>query len=525
MLVTFQTSKSMNDESKYEKCNTQIIQFNRQVSVSFIDSIPKQYDDFMCFEESENFSLSSLSSSEASNLSSLDLLDKKAIFESSNDAHQTDIIDQNKHFKHNTTFDEHNKANIIQVRTKKDLNELREKYKVYSKKDSKKKRNNKKLKKGERNTNKDMTSELCTYKVRRSSSDLFNFFILNEPEDFQGEPYDEEACMTHTKTDSNNYVSHSVKIYIQNMDIGHDCDMLNYDSRKSKQLNKKLKLKKLVKNGDVLSLVKENAKSSLDDLVKLNKNSVRKGECNLHVKYNVYKKINDYLSNSYISTIQRCSHVYKSSSKHVSLENFNLIKANFRANKKLDRLERLAGIHNAGSQDIAFVDPTTVVNNSLDHQNVNLLNQVYDDLYVEFLISIQHREITPEDYEYLSRLDELIKKKTVNDILLNKFKKELVSEEIFQRLQGEACGICLESYTLNTYIKHLPCKHIFHSDCIDEWLKNQSHCCPLDNLSVEYSESQINEPLSVQNVNDSAPSIEVESLLQEMIEMVEQSNA
>jgi len=522
MLVSFKTSKSLSDESKYKKITNEMINFSRQVSVSFIDSIPKQVDDFMCFEENSDFS-SSLSSSEASNFSSLDLLDNKALLDSLSEAHQVNMK-ENEQSEQKATLGEQINENKIEVRTKKDLTELKEKYKVYSNKNSKRKRRVKKTKRNVNQNSTDMKSELCTYKVRRSSAHLFNLFISNGDEELHDEPYEDEIISTsHANTDSNNYFTHHVKLFIQNMEIAHESDLLNYDSRKAKQHNEKLKLKKLVKSGDVLSLTKENSKFSLDSFVKLNKNSLRKGECNLHVKYNVYKKIFYKLNDSYISITQRCFHTYKLSNKKISLEEFNAFKANFRANEKLDKLESLAAKH---AQDIIYVDPTTVVNNSLDHQNVNELNQVYDDLYIEFLISLQHREITPEDYEYLSRLDELIKKKTVNDALLNKFKSEHVNQKLLEQLNGEVCGICLESYVLDQNIKHLPCKHTFHSDCIDQWLKNQSHCCPLDNMSVEISENQMNSDMSSHIPNEDASlCIEVNDLLQNMINMVEQENA
>lgn len=132
------------------------------------------------------------------------------------------------------------------------------------------------------------------------------------------------------------------------------------------------------------------------------------------------------------------------------------------------------------------MDPAIVVTYSIDHNRVNNeLNQTYDQLYLEFLISLQHREITPEDYEYLSRLDELVKKKTVNDNILKNLKSELITADLLVHFDQDQCGICLDSYVLDQVVKYLPCGHRFHSDCIDSWLRNQSTDCPLDKLSVD----------------------------------------
>ena len=39
------------------------------------------------------------------------------------------------------------------------------------------------------------------------------------------------------------------------------------------------------------------------------------------------------------------------------------------------------------------------------------------------------------------------------------------------------CSICLESYKFSSIIKILPCGHLYHSKCIEDWLKI-SNVCP-----------------------------------------------
>ncbi|KAJ1976966.1 hypothetical protein H4R34_003778 [Dimargaris verticillata] len=44
------------------------------------------------------------------------------------------------------------------------------------------------------------------------------------------------------------------------------------------------------------------------------------------------------------------------------------------------------------------------------------------------------------------------------------------------------CAICLDAIIIgstNTHIRALPCHHIYHDDCIDQWLTTKSGCCPL----------------------------------------------
>ena len=41
-----------------------------------------------------------------------------------------------------------------------------------------------------------------------------------------------------------------------------------------------------------------------------------------------------------------------------------------------------------------------------------------------------------------------------------------------------ACNICLEDFKTGTNVRQLPCEHIFHPSCIDEWLSRHSCVCP-----------------------------------------------
>jgi hypothetical protein len=38
------------------------------------------------------------------------------------------------------------------------------------------------------------------------------------------------------------------------------------------------------------------------------------------------------------------------------------------------------------------------------------------------------------------------------------------------------CAICLENLLCGEQVRRLPCKHIYHTACIDEWLRNVSSC-------------------------------------------------
>uniref|UniRef100_A0A0B6ZUE4 RING-type domain-containing protein n=1 Tax=Arion vulgaris TaxID=1028688 RepID=A0A0B6ZUE4_9EUPU len=108
-----------------------------------------------------------------------------------------------------------------------------------------------------------------------------------------------------------------------------------------------------------------------------------------------------------------------------------------------------------------------------------------------FLISLQHRDLTPEDYDMLLRLDDTVKPKTVSESVLEKLRTEQIGPNGPD--QGSCdwepmCTICMESYVVGQERKFLPCDHDFHTTCIDRWLTNSSLNCPLDGLPIEVPE-------------------------------------
>ena len=57
----------------------------------------------------------------------------------------------------------------------------------------------------------------------------------------------------------------------------------------------------------------------------------------------------------------------------------------------------------------------------------------------------------------------------------DKYRKELLEV-------GEAvCTVCLDEFALNSEVRKLPCKHLFHAKCIEDWLAAQGGVpnCPM----------------------------------------------
>ena len=97
------------------------------------------------------------------------------------------------------------------------------------------------------------------------------------------------------------------------------------------------------------------------------------------------------------------------------------------------------------------------------------------------IADMQHRDITPEDYELLLQLDNDVAPKTVSQELLKQLHTAASSEF---GLAGELCSICMEQFRTKDLLKKLLCGHCFHSSCVDQWLTYSSCACPLDGLLV-----------------------------------------
>nr|KAG5699861.1 hypothetical protein BaRGS_034635 [Batillaria attramentaria] len=80
---------------------------------------------------------------------------------------------------------------------------------------------------------------------------------------------------------------------------------------------------------------------------------------------------------------------------------------------------------------------------SLNEDNVP--SEIPTDV-ISFLINLQHREMTPEDYDMLLRLDEGIAPKTVQADVLGNLKTDIIRVVTADGEECASCAVCMEQY-------------------------------------------------------------------------------
>ena len=100
------------------------------------------------------------------------------------------------------------------------------------------------------------------------------------------------------------------------------------------------------------------------------------------------------------------------------------------------------------------------------NERIRLINEFIDrDLYFEF------------------DENEFFKQQKIESIIrgLPKFKVDKIFLDKIEKLDDFAkkCIICMEEYKLEDECETLPCFHIFHGLCIEEWFNNNNNNCPV----------------------------------------------
>lgn len=104
-------------------------------------------------------------------------------------------------------------------------------------------------------------------------------------------------------------------------------------------------------------------------------------------------------------------------------------------------------------------------------------------LYQDQVIDIMYRDLNPEDFEALCKLDERVpKRNTARWNIVDRLPRVPAGE-----CGVTECGICLAELDANVSLVKLPCGHAFHSGCISRWLTQCKNTCPLCQAPIRLS--------------------------------------
>ncbi|CAE7393484.1 RIE1 [Symbiodinium natans] len=113
-------------------------------------------------------------------------------------------------------------------------------------------------------------------------------------------------------------------------------------------------------------------------------------------------------------------------------------------------------------------------NRSIQGMNLERDSRLACGLSSSEVFDLLFRDITPDDYETLLRLDESVSRPTASTSCINNLKKVPGKD-----LLGEVCSVCLAAFDDNDVAAALPCGHHFHFDCVSKWLGECRSACPL----------------------------------------------
>ncbi|KAM7466145.1 hypothetical protein LguiB_013707 [Lonicera macranthoides] len=175
---------------------------------------------------------------------------------------------------------------------------------------------------------------------------------------------------------------------------------------------------------------------------------------------------------SLVSNIYRQSESMSSSSENPSLRRNT--EARVPTSTRMARLrDRFLGQPRTTSSSSSFEINSLFPPNMDMDMRIHILEALEAFSEMEMSGNLQvHRDFNENDYEMLLALDENNHHVGASPAQINGLPQSTVQCGNLE----ETCAICLESPSVGDTIRHLPCLHRFHKDCIDPWLRRRTSC-------------------------------------------------
>ena len=115
-----------------------------------------------------------------------------------------------------------------------------------------------------------------------------------------------------------------------------------------------------------------------------------------------------------------------------------------------------------------FNENFQVLNEILSTELKRLLRRLYT---INILSSVLLNNMNHGQFEDVKLT---LSEEELNKIPVSTYKN--ISQDLKEK--NTNCTICRDEYRDNDEVRILQCEHVFHTDCVDNWLKNHSYKCP-----------------------------------------------
>lgn len=142
-----------------------------------------------------------------------------------------------------------------------------------------------------------------------------------------------------------------------------------------------------------------------------------------------------------------------------------------------------------------FIDMIPLVDRDI-RVNQRVINNVYNvrrNFEINDVLTRSQNQLLPTLQPIITSLFEVFIDNTVSNNEEYEDVKVTISEKEFNNLKCEKivsnenereCNICIDSYKEGDDIVYLPCEHVFHKECIYNWLVKEKVNCPICRCDV-----------------------------------------
>lgn len=188
-----------------------------------------------------------------------------------------------------------------------------------------------------------------------------------------------------------------------------------------------------------------------------------------------YNYINLYISYLFIDSI---AVIYKSFSSWDSLANIHTGKSiitlfgliSLLIDSSLPRLLSILLLTYSlfiflGHITIIFISKFILYQSSIAQNNANNVDTIFGHMNI--------------NYRHIRDLDGF------NDVDISEHTSTMEYNQIQPTYQQPSCSICKENFDIHDTIRLLSCQHIYHKNCVDDWLKQHPRCPTCNKNIVE----------------------------------------